>query len=982
VSFRNRFLLLPLLALVLGISSCDESHVDPPTAPNPRPGDTSSPTITKVSPVNGASGVQLGSTIQAVFSEGVQPSTVNSTTFVVSGSGPVAGTVTLTDSIGLFSPTLPFAPNTTYTARVTAGVKDLAGNALASEYIWSFTTGPAPDTTPPTVVVVDPSDASTNVPPLATVVATFSERLNPATVTTATFLLTGSAPVSGEVTLSGASATFTPSSPLEYGTTYTARITTGVQDAAGNALAADYVWSFTTGPAPDVTPPTVVSVAPLDGESGVAVSATVRATFSEAVDPATVTTATFTLADGGPVSGTVTLANFTATFTPSSPLAYNTTYTARVTTGVHDVAGNALGADSVWTFTTGNAPDLTPPTVTGVSPLSGATGVAIGTTVTATFSEAVAPASVSTTTFLLNGTSPVAGTVTLNGTIATFTPSAPLAYATTYTARVTTGVQDLAGNNLAADFVWSFTTGPAPDLTPPTVTSVAPLSGATGVAIGATVTATFSEAVAPASVSTTTFLLNGTSPVAGTVTLNGTTATFTPSAPLAYATTYSARITTGVEDLAGNNLAADFVWSFTTGPPPDQTPPTVTDVTPLDGATNVAVSATVSATFSESLDPASVSTASFLLTGGAPVAGTVTLNGTTATFTPSAPLAGNTTYIARITTAVQDLAGNNLTADATWSFTTGASPDLTPPTVSDVTPPDAATGVLIGASVTATFSEAVAPVSVSTATFHLDGTSSVAGTVDLVGSTATFTPSASLDYGTTYTATITTGVQDLAGNNLAVDFVWTFTTEAAPDITPPTVTTVTPADAATGVATGTTVTATFSEPVAPGTVTDATFLLTGGAPVAGTVTVVGSTATFTPSAPLAGATTYTATITTGVQDLAGNNLGADFVWTFSTINQPPVANAGPDQNVFWGALVTLDGTASSDPEGQPLTYTWTQVRGPDVTDGAGFLTGPQPTFTAPSQNTRIDFSLVVNDGSLSSPSNRVRINVAQPIAAR
>jgi hypothetical protein len=145
---------------------------------------------------------------------------------------------------------------------------------------------------------------------------------------------------------------------------------------------------------------------------------------------------------------------------------------------------------------------------------------------------------------------------------------------------------------------------------------------------------------------------------------------------------------------------------------------------------------------------------------------------------------------------------------------------------------------------------------------------------------------------------------------------------------------------------------------------------------------VGSTATFTPSAPLAGATTYTATITTGVQDLAGNNLGADFVWTFSTINQPPVANAGPDQNVFWAALVTLDGTASSDPEGQPLTYTWTQVRGPDVTDGAGFLTGPQPTFTAPSQNTRIDFSLVVSDGSLSSSPNRVRINVSQPVAAR
>ena len=102
---------------------------------------------------------------------------------------------------------------------------------------------------------------------------------------------------------------------------------------------------------------------------------------------------------------------------------------------------------------------------------------------------------------------------------------------------------------------------PAPsDTTRPTVSATNPASGQTGVAVNAAVTATFSEAVK--NVSTATFQLKaGASSVTGTVTLSGTTATFTPSAPLAYGTTYTATITTGVTDLANNALAAAYNWS-------------------------------------------------------------------------------------------------------------------------------------------------------------------------------------------------------------------------------------------------------------------------------------------------------------------------------------------------------------------------------------------------------------------------------------
>jgi hypothetical protein len=314
--------------------------------------------------------------------------------------------------------------------------------------------------------------------------------------------------------------------------------------------------------------------------------------------------------------------------------------------------------------------DTTPPTVGSTNPAGYQTGVAVNVAVTATFREAVK--SVSATTFTLRaGTTTVAATVTLSGMTATFTPSTPLANATTYTATITTGVTDLANNALAANFVWSFTTGAAADIIPPTVSSTNPVTGATAVPVAADVTATFSEAVK--SVSATTFTLRaGTTSVAGTVTLSGSTATFNPSAPLANATTYTATITTGVTDLANNALAANHVWNFTTGAAADTIPPTVSSMNPAGSQTGVPVNSAVTATFSETMAGASLTTATFTLVDGSgnPVAGTVTSAGATATFAPTAVLANGTTYTATVTTGAKDLAGNGLAQSRAWSFTT------------------------------------------------------------------------------------------------------------------------------------------------------------------------------------------------------------------------------------------------------------------------------------------------------------------------
>jgi hypothetical protein len=238
--------------------------------------------------------------------------------------------------------------------------------------------------------------------------------------------------------------------------------------------------------------PMVISTNPANGAQGVPLNIKITATFNEAMTSSTITTATFTVKQGGtPISGTVTYAGTTATFTPTTILALCTIYTATITTGAKDLAGNALARDYVWNFftscPTGSVPGsrggpatrgyTVPPTISSrpsvisTFPVNTATDVGVDTKIAATFSQALDCSTVTTTTFtLMQGLTPVPGAVTCAGSTAVFTPAASLAPGTTYTATINAWTRDPAGNPLAVNKVWTFTTaagaagpaGPAP----------------------------------------------------------------------------------------------------------------------------------------------------------------------------------------------------------------------------------------------------------------------------------------------------------------------------------------------------------------------------------------------------------------------------------------------------------------------------------------------------------------------------------------
>lgn len=642
--------------------------------------------------------------------------------------------------------------------------------------------------------------------------------------------------------------------------------------------------------------------------------------------------------------------------------------------------------------------DTTPPTVLSTVVANGATGVDATAPLSALFSEAMNPATLTKATFTLTGptTTPVSGVVAYSGLMASFTPDSALLSGTTYTATITSGATDVAGNKLsgnqatfpaAGNHVWTFTTTAIDiaDKTPPTVTSTVSANGATGVAVNAKIAATFSEPMAAATINGTNFtVLLGTTPVAGTVSYSGVTATFTPNVALLLNSVYTATINKNATDISGNKLsgnqavypaAGNHVWSFTTGADLDTTPPTVTSTINADGATGVAVNTKIGAFFSEAMDPQSVNVQSFTVAQtGTPIAGALFFNGLAASFTPNVPLASNTKYTVTITTAATDLAGNKLSGNQAafpapsnyvWSFTTGGAQDSTPPTVTVTDPLNGATGVALNKTLSATFSEAMDPLKISSATFTLQqGATPVSGSVSYAGMVASFTPSTALSVGSVYTAKISQNVTDIAGNKLASDYVWSFTSGAAVDTIPPTVTLTDPANGATNIGRNNPIFVTFSESMNDLSVTNSTFTLKQGATlvpgtVASPVTIYSTVASFTPSSTLLANTVYTVTISRNVVDTAGNKLAgnqgaapSDFVWSFTTGTAtdtiaPTVTLTDPGNGASSVALnKTINATFSEAMDGTKITTTsFTLKQGSTSIAGAVNFQGTIASFT-------------------------------------
>jgi photosystem II stability/assembly factor-like uncharacterized protein len=207
---------------------------------------------------------------------------------------------------------------------------------------------------PPTVSSTTPVNAATAVSINAKVTVLFSMTMLESSLTTDTFYITSSqGKVSGTVTTDGSTSIFAPSEALQPLTTYTAVVKSDVKSTAGLSMGSDYTWSFTTGEKPDTTPPAVKETSPSSGAASVDTGATISAVFTKNIDPETVNSTTFTVTAGkAGISGTISTLGNSVSFVPSTSLTAGTAYTAMLGGTIKDLAGNAMGNDYTWSFTT------------------------------------------------------------------------------------------------------------------------------------------------------------------------------------------------------------------------------------------------------------------------------------------------------------------------------------------------------------------------------------------------------------------------------------------------------------------------------------------------------------------------------------------------------------------------------------------------------------------------------------------------------
>ncbi len=597
--------------------------------------DIVAPQIVQASPQNGATAVPINAPVHVLFTEAMDPATLIPQNFIVTDqtTGQAVPGMIQVDATGATASFVPqpfYGISRTINVRLTSSIKDTFGNGLTgSGTNFNFTTGFGTDTQGPGLLGTSPATGATAVPLNSLIVAEFDSPLDVVSASKGFQVQLNGTAISGGIALSDSNMriTFTPLGGVTANSTYTISITSQITDVAGNPLANLGAFTFTTAGTTDTSRPQANNVSPANGASGVPTNAVVQLQFSKRMDPFTVNGSTFYIYPQDtqmPVAGSIAVSadGLTATLTPAGALQTETTYQVIATNGITDLEGQAIGFFEP-TFTTGLGAVTTTPQVVSVSPVNGATGVPVNGRVDVLLSAPVSVASVVSGTVTVSvGGNPVSGALSVSGDrmTVTFTPSSLLGVSTTYTVNVS-GITDQAGN-IVVRFTSSFTTGTSgvADTTRPSVSSVSPANGASGVAVTSSIALTFNEAVDPTTVNNGTILISvsGYSGVlAGSYTVNGAVVTFTPASPLPGSATIQVQVNfNGVADLSGN-LSNSYSSQFTTAAVTDTVAPQVVMVTPGNGATGVGLNATVTLTFSKSLNPNTITTNNFgLLVNG------------------------------------------------------------------------------------------------------------------------------------------------------------------------------------------------------------------------------------------------------------------------------------------------------------------------------------------------------------------------------
>ncbi len=849
--------------------------------------------VTAFSPSAGSTSVGLRTPVVATFNRSFNAGTLNSADFALfngDSQGPWCTSYSRSqDNSTLQFNCYPLLDSSTLTAYLNNGIQDWSGNALIS-FSSQFSTTQYDSSTNGSVISVRPGTGSGGISVNSPLVIFTSLPINPGSATGGLQVAQNNVAISGTVQVldNGYTLEFTPGSPFTPGALIQWWTTGTLTDATyNNSINAASGYFYVAASTASETP-TVQVASPAAYSSPVAVNTVFDIQFNTPLNPATVTNSNIYLYDsstGLDVTGTYTMPQPNEVrIVPTGNLSANTYIYVYITAGLQSSTSVPATATSWYEFT-GSPVDTTLPTVVSAVPYNGSTNIGVNVQPGVVFSKTIDPVSVNSNTFqVTSGGTPLTGSYWFSSTDTRveFVPNAPLPVSANLVMTLN-GVLDQVGNPVS--FTSHFKTAPGPDFTQPTVVSSSVTTGGS-IPTNSSITTQFSESMDVTTFSASNFriydTLQGTN-VAATLSWSAdqSVAYLVPTSPLAAGREYYLYVNTGT-DLAGNQMQsffADFYAEFSSS----TTAPTVTSFNPLSGATEVGTNVIIEAQFSAPIDPNTIGGVT-LSKGGTPVLGSSSMGaGNTALeFSPLTPLAPNSSYTLAIV-GVKDPAGNAV-ATVTNSFSTGATFDISAPTVVNYDPPYNST---VGTNVVPkmVFNKALNPLTVANSTFRMflaDTGQFIPLTVTLStnGLEVTMAPQIPLLPSTHYHFQACCGYQDQDGNVGGQTDLYFYTSSGA-DTTGPTVT-VSPLTGATGIPLNAQVIVSVSTNIDATTWSQSSIqLLNGGTSVAGTVSQLDNqTLAFAPTSLLSAGITYTVKVN-GFSDANGNAVGP-FTSTFTT----------------------------------------------------------------------------------------------------
>lgn len=751
--------------------------------------DLTAPTLVSITPVNNATGVLVSTDIVMVFNEAVEAFAAPP----ITGAGiTVPGTYSVDGDTVTFTPTILLLGNTQYRTNLVNNIRDLSGNYRNNSYRY-FTTEITQDSEAPAVLAISPDQDAVDVSPLSSVVINFDEPMNIGSLVSSNISLYSNGHVIAPTIYRSADGLqLTLIASLPHSSLISIALSDRITDLTGNALA-PFVSSFTTGVyVNEGGRPSITSMLPGNGSTGWIGLSEINFYTNEAIDPSSLGEGIHVAENGVLIDDQLTLSTVgndrTFKIVKDTPFTEGNLIQVYLDGDMTDKSGNPLNSYNGF-FTMGTTTEgvgVRPRTIT-YSPFANMRNVPLNPRITIRFDEEMDDTSFTAGNVILydiTDASAIRLTTAVidasNDKVMVVTPDSLLALDHRYYMWWGAGLRDTDGDNLNTNYAFYFYTGvnSVNDDRLPLAVTINPPDGEENIGINPSFSVRFDEPINSMSL-----------PVDGNRnnilwSENNKVVRYSRMWTLP-ADSLVNEVVSGVEDIAGNE-APVIDTEFMTANGPDFVRPTVRDTTYVNNQQNVPHNPTSIWTFSETIDPVSLSSSGIYIWDSVlnlTIASSFELSddGKKLTVVPSEPLLSNRRYF-QYSYGMRDTSGNTLGNHYRY-FSTGYAEDVIAPAIIESSVFDGQVDLPLNTTFSVSFSEPLQPLTTDVMML-LDSSGApvpVSISLNTNRTRITLSPLALLSPLSDYNFVID-GVMDLAGNAQLVELNVTVTTGDVMDV--------------------------------------------------------------------------------------------------------------------------------------------------------------------------------------------------------